>query len=115
MAHILACAWGWVGLNWTPTPGDSLESEASWIDHYGMHEYSARRLYFVSMYVSVLAMFGGVGSITPQNFMEYSVLTAMLLFGSMVWAWVIGSLCGILATLNPHVTSSTRWMSSTTS
>ena len=104
MAHILACAWGWVGLNWTPTPGVSLESEASWIDHYGMHEYSARRLYFVSMYVSVLAMFGGVGSITPQNFMEYSVLTAMLLFGSMVWAWVIGSLCGILATLNPHVT-----------
>jgi len=28
----------------------------------------------------------------------------MMLFGSMVWAWVIGSLCGILATLNPHAT-----------
>ena len=25
----------------------------------------------------------------------------MMLIGSMVWAWVIGSLCGILATLNP--------------
>ena len=23
----------------------------------------------------------------------------------MVWAWVIGSLCGILATLNPHGTA----------
>ena len=29
----------------------------------------------------------------------------MMLFGSMVWAWVIGSLCGILATLNPHATA----------
>ena len=28
-----------------------------------------------------------------------------MLIGSMVWAWVIGSLCGILATLNPHATA----------
>ena len=26
----------------------------------------------------------------------------MMILGSFVWAYVIGSLCGILATLNPH-------------
>ena len=26
-------------------------------------------------------------------------------FPPQVWAWVIGSLCGILATLNPHATA----------
>ena len=40
----------------------------------------------------------------PSNYAEIVFYTAMMLFGSMVWAWVIGSLCGILATLNPHAT-----------
>lgn len=59
----------------------------------------------VSLYVSVVAMFGGVGSIAPANFFEYGIYTMMMLFGSMVWAWVIGSLCGILSTLNPNKTA----------
>ena len=50
-------------------------------------------------------MFGSVGSIGPRNYAEYIVITMMMIIGSMVWAWVIGSLCGILATLNPHGTA----------
>ncbi len=26
------------------------------------------RLYFISLYVAVVAMFGGIGSIAPQNY-----------------------------------------------
>lgn len=47
-------------------------------------------------------MFGGVGSIVPNNYIEYLSVIVMMVFGSFVWAWVIGSLCGILATLNPQ-------------
>jgi potassium voltage-gated channel Eag-related subfamily H protein 7 len=32
-------------------------------------------------------------------------MTVMMIFGSFVWAWVIGSLCGILATLDPQATA----------
>lgn len=32
---------------------------------------------------------------------EYFVQAGMMLCGSCVWAYVIGSCCGILATLNP--------------
>ena len=37
--------------------------------------------------------------------MEYVVYAFMMMFGSIVWAWVIAALCGILATLNPHSTA----------
>ena len=37
--------------------------------------------------------------------MEYVIYAMMMMFGSLVWAWVIASLCGILATLNPHGTA----------
>jgi len=50
-------------------------------------------------------MFGGVGSIIPCNYAEYVALTSMMIFGSLIWAWVIGSLCGVLATLNPQATA----------
>jgi len=96
--------WAFLGLNWAPTEGFSLESEQAWVDAYGFTTYSTTRLYAVSLYVAVVSMFGGVGSISPQNYPEYVLLTAMMICGSLVWAWVIGSLCGILATLNPHAT-----------
>ena len=50
-------------------------------------------------------MFGSVGSIAPRNYAEFCALTGMMLVGSSIWAWVIGSLCGILATLDPHATA----------
>ena len=106
MVHLMACAWGCVGLNWYPTEGLTVdEIERPWIEAYGYVGISTHRIYLLSMYVSVTAMFGGVSSITPQNFAEYMLLTTMMFLGSMVWAWVIGSLCGVVATLNPHATA----------
>ena len=96
IAHFVA------GLNWTATEGVSLDTETTWVIAYNYTEYSKHRLYTLSLYVSVVAMFGGVGSIVPQNFAEYVVYTVMMVFGSFVWAYVIGSFCGILSTLNPH-------------
>ena len=130
LIHFMACTWSYVGLNWVPTPGVTLEWESTWLEHYGFASttqlasldttttnitstaddepegrISAHRLYFISLYVAVCSMFGSVGSISPRNYPEYVVITIMMVIGSMVWAWVIGSLCGILATLNPHATA----------
>ena len=59
----------------------------------------------VGLYVSVVALFGGIGSIGPTNISEYGVLTFILFTGCFYWAFVISTLCSLLSTLNPHVTA----------
>lgn len=51
--------------------------------------------------VSFTNIFGGACEIYPVAAHEYFVQAGMMLCGSCVWAYVIGSCCGILATLNP--------------
>ena len=41
----------------------------------------------------------------PHNLAEYLVLTFILFTGCFFWAYVISSLCSMLATLNLHVTA----------
>lgn len=121
LVHLMACTWAWAGLNGNEElPNRCLGSfeecwgvypmkETSWIvnNHLTFAENPSnhqRLVYLVSFTQAVSAMFGSIGPIAPGNFFEYIIVTLMMLFGSMVWAWVIGSLCGILATLNPHTT-----------
>tara|TARA_B110001452_G_scaffold132915_1_gene110508 strand:+ start:2099 stop:4573 length:2475 start_codon:yes stop_codon:yes gene_type:complete len=107
LVHLLACFWAYWGINWKKDD-DDLIHETSWVIAGGFEpwiEDSPVSLYTVAFYVAVVAMFGGVGSIVPHNYYEYMAITIMMVFGSFVWAWVIGSLCGILATLNPHATN----------
>ena len=35
LIHFMACTWSYVGLNWVPTPGVTLEWESTWLEHYG--------------------------------------------------------------------------------
>ena len=55
----------------------------------------------VSLYVALNNIFGGSCEINPGNFLEFYAQSVMLLLGSSVWAYVIGSACGIVATLDP--------------
>ena len=84
LIHYLACLWVYVGFNWTPTEGLSSEDEMPWIDAYGMRHYTVFRLYAVATYVSIVAIFGGVSSVYPQNYGEYVALTIMMFVGGMV-------------------------------
>lgn len=45
---------------------------------------------------------GGSCELHPANWVEYYVHCFMMLVGSSIWAFVIGSGCGIIATLNPE-------------
>jgi hypothetical protein len=46
-------------------------------------------------------IFGGSCEINPANYAEFYCSSIMLIFGSSVWAYVIGSCCGIIATIDP--------------
>ena len=105
MIHYLACVWVYTGLRWERTEGVSTGDEQSWIDAYGMRNYAMHRLYAVAIYVSIVAIFGGVSSVSPQNFAEYVTLTTMMFTGGMAWAYVLSMLCSIFSALNPRETA----------
>ena len=48
-------------------------------------------------------IFGGSCEVSPANIGEFYVQGVMMLFGSSIWASVIGSGCGIIPTLNPQL------------
>lgn len=60
--------------------------------------------YAAALYVAMLQVGGGVGSIVPQNLTEYILTTFCLLAGSTIWALIVGTICGIVATGDPHTT-----------
>ena len=43
----------------------------------------------------------GSCEINPSNYYEFYIQSVMLVIGSSVWAYVIGSACGIIATIDP--------------
>ena len=62
----------------------TLPWEKTWLEAYSFQGSTSSRLYVISLYVSVVAMFGGVGSIVPSNYAEYVLYTGMMLFGASV-------------------------------
>ena len=57
--------------------------------------------YIAGLYWSIVTITSvGYGDITPQTKLEMLVATVMLLFGSCLWAYIIGSACSILSTLD---------------
>ena len=66
--------------------------------------YSVGAVYAAALYVAMLQVGGGVGSIVPTNTLEYIFTTFSLLAGSTIWALIVGTICGIVATGDPHTT-----------
>jgi len=58
-------------------------------------------LWIVGVYISLMSMGGGVGSIVPSNTAEYCLFLVSILIGSVLWATVVGTICGIAAAGNP--------------
>lgn len=59
-------------------------------------------VWLAAMYVSTVAMTGGVGSIVPENRAEYAVFCFAILIGSIIWAMVVGTICAMMTTGDPH-------------
>ena len=125
LAHWLACFWGLVGDagsgsqgldssgNGTEVKGVFSASAGSiewggrynegltWVQKYSLQELNAMEMYGISLYVALNNIFGGSCEINPANPTEFYAQGWMLLIGSSVWAYAIGSVCGIITTLDP--------------
>jgi len=58
-------------------------------------------LYGICLYVALNNIFGGSCEINPASYGEIYAQSLMMLAGSSMWAYIIGSACGIIATLDP--------------
>ena len=105
LAHWLACLWGFFGQRVDESAPDTWHARLPIV----LQPYSAGAaqfehpfsLYGVCLYTALTNIFGGSCEINPNSASEYYIQATMMLCGSSVWAYVIGSCCGILATLNP--------------
>lgn len=107
LAHWLACLWGFVGVSeaeeWT-SHDNAHQNGGTWRQKSGIGTdglASPYKLYGVCLYVALNNIFGGSCEINPANYTEFYVQGAMLFVGSSMWAYIIGSACGIIATLDP--------------
>jgi len=60
------------------------------------------KVFVAALHVAMLQMGGGVGSIVPENTSEFMVFFMCTLLGSVLWAIVVGTICGLIATGDPH-------------
>ena len=89
------------------TPCLSLQ-QYSWLDALqdgGITTYAGWENHFdkwsAAMYWSIVTITSvGYGDITPQNPGEMRMCTLLLLWGSCLWAYIIGNACGIVSTLD---------------
>jgi len=57
--------------------------------------------YTLSMYWSIMTLTSiGYGDIVAQSNSEYAIATIFMLIGAICWAYIIGSTCGIVASLD---------------
>ena len=106
LAHWLACLWAFVGSS-TGEPYTGFESGLTWRQKHRVQVNATSdaidhaSLYSVCLYVALNNIFGGACEINPANYEEFAIQSMMLLVGSSMWAYIIGSACGIIATLDP--------------
>ena len=107
VGHWMACFWAMIG---EMQGGDREGSAAApnWIYVLDQRMYDPQRRrcthldkYANALYWSIVTMTSvGYGDIVPQNTKEVWAATFIMLVGASFWAYIIGSACGIIATLN---------------
>ena len=105
IAHWMACLWHLVKIveqsrcNWVTDYyyGDCLYNDADNNDEH----VTARSLYFTALYLSTMTISTvGYGDVTPQTEAERVFLIVGMLVGASVYAYVVGSICSVLASMN---------------
>ena len=62
----------------------------------------SEQLWVAALYVGLIMLSGGVGSIYPENPGEYTLFICGILLGSVTWAMVVGTVCAMLTAGDPH-------------
>jgi len=101
LAHWMACYWGYLGAE-NDDPWRGYGAGQSWRQKAGIPaDTHPAHVYGLSLYVALNNIFGGSCEINSATYHEFYAQVVMLLIGSSVWAYIIGSACGIIATLDP--------------
>jgi hypothetical protein len=100
MGHMMACAWYMVGdfaLHDQLSSGSTLTDAQAWItSSLNVTEMTPPEQYVASLYWSFTTMTTlGYGDITPQNTAERIFAMCCMLFGAIVFGYVIGSLSSL--------------------
>jgi len=102
--HWMACLWGGIAVhleghgevNWLSALRASKGGQDSLYQQHGT-------IYGISLYWAIITLTSiGYGDITPQSGSEYWVCTICASIMAAMWAYVIGSVCTIVSTLQPH-------------
>jgi len=108
--HWMACLWGGLAIY---GEGDGTWLEALRESKGGSSEryQGAGRVYMISLYWAIISLTSiGYGDITPQTQLEYGIAAGCTAIMASVWAYVIGAVCGIVSTMQPHEASFQRTM-----
>mmetsp|Transcript_38396 Transcript_38396/g.123462 ORF Transcript_38396/g.123462 Transcript_38396/m.123462 type:complete len:713 (+) Transcript_38396:121-2259(+) len=119
-SHWLACVWGLVGLTFgselcdehgerLTLEGDVPLEEVSWVTtlflggkHSPDNPCVPWHVYIASLHWSVMTITSiGYGDIVPVRNEEYIVCIGCMLLGGVLWAYIIGSTCGIISNIDP--------------
>ena len=105
IAHWMACLWHLVKVveqsrcNWVTDYyfGECLYNDADNNDEH----VTARSLYFTALYLATMTISTvGYGDVTPQTEPERVFLTVGMLVGASVYAYIVGSICSVIASMN---------------
>ena len=102
LAHWLACAWGFFGITGITEPWMGYDGNHTWVQKAMIPaSVTPYEMYAISIYVALNNIFGGSCEINPGAFAEFGLQAIMLLVGSSVWAYVIGSAYRRIASPTP--------------
>ena len=104
--HWMACLWGYTanasssgfGNSWMTAfvRGDDDDNPLpKWNIRNPKHQYVIS-LYFAIMTLTTV----GYGDVLAQNISEYALMIVMMFLGGFMWAYIIGSVCAVTATLD---------------
>lgn len=103
--HWMACLWGGIGL----AKGD----EDNWLkvlarqkgQDYSLYTHSQAQVYSVCLYWAIMTLTSvGYGDVCPMNMKEYWVCCCCMALSAALWAFIIGEVCRIAASVDPHDT-----------
>jgi len=106
--HWMSCMWGLIALQRMATEPRARTWLTGLFRNKEMTEeemsvYSEpHRVYIISLYWSVMTLTSlGYGDIVAENLAEYCFCVFCFVTSGLIWAYVIGSMCGIISAMDP--------------
>lgn len=107
--HWMSCMWGLLALSAQEAANPDARTwltglfEGKKMSDEEREFYSKpQRVYIISLYWAVMTLTSlGYGDIVAENINEYAFCVCCFVTSGLIWAYVIGSICGIISAMDP--------------